>query len=229
MPISRTRKDYVLSGVVVFLITAGSILAVYFTNPLKLRTNATTDFLGITFPNFQGIVMRQPRMTVVVLIAITIFLTAFTFIARPALSFFSRPIAWIAVAISGLGCLGIAFLTDDGRNSAWFRFFVLCLVVTVGATVLAELMIFYRRLIHDWRFRANIFHRLAFAIVCTAIAGAMATSYFHYGVNNGVFLDYGVATNTQPVDIPTDPPTSTETLPTQPLTSNPLESVTSAP
>lgn len=225
---SRTRKDYVISGVVLFLITVASVLAVYFTNPLKLRANATTKILGITFPNFQGIVMRQPRMTVVVVIAIILFITAFVFIARPALPFFSRPIAWISIAVSGVGMLGISFLTDDGTDSAWFRFFLLCIVITVGSTVLAELMIFYRRMIHDWRYRSNLFHRLAFAAVCCLVAGAMSFSYFHYALNDGVFLDYGA--KTVPTQTPTDvPPTPTDTTPTSPIASTPTDSVTSAP
>ncbi len=231
MPISRTRKDYIVSGVVLFLIAAASVLAVYFTNPLKLRTNATTDILGITFPNFQGIIMRQPRMTVVLVIAVLLFFTAFVFIARPALPFFSRPISWISIGISTIGLLGIWFLTDDGRHSAWFRFFVLCLVFTFGATLLAEIMIFYRRLIHDWQYRSNFFHRLAFAVVCTFIAGAMASSYFHFAVKNGIFLDYGASANTvqTPVDIPTTPTTPGDSATTLPATENTAESVTSAP
>lgn len=207
MPISRTRKDYIISGLVLVLITAVSFLGVYFTHPKKERSNATTTILGIDFPNFQGIIMRQPRMTIILFAAFAMLVTGFIFISRSALPFFSRPIAWSAVAISGVALAALGFFTKAGTEGGWFRFALLCFVFLLGATVLTEAMIFYRRLIHDKPFRTSWWHRIIFAIACAVITGAMFASYYHYAVDNGIFLNYGVknpSTNTQIPDVPSN-------------------------
>lgn len=213
MPISRTRKDYILSGVVLAAISAVSILAVYFTNPRSLRTNAETELLGITLPNFQGIIMRQPRMTMVIGVALVFLFSGFLFIARPALSFFSRPLAWALVIISAIGLGASSFFHDSGVHSSWFRFFVFCISWTALLTVMAEGMIFYRRFFHDAKFRTKLFHRIAFALVCGVLAGGMSFAYFHYGIAGGAFLDYGAGTSTPDLNIPINPSPPT-TVPT---------------
>lgn len=208
IPISKTRKDYIQSTIVVIAITAVSALGVYFTHPQKLRTNAGTTLLGIDFPNFQGIVMRQPRMTVVLIFAVSMFFTGFVFIGRPALPFFSRPIAWSAVIVSLVGMVGVAYFNHDGRSGGGFRFLVLCAVIFGGITLLSELMIFYRRLFGDSAFRINIFHKLAFALVCGLITAAMGIAYYSNAVDGGVFLKYGVTASNPNIDIPSIPSTS---------------------
>jgi hypothetical protein len=220
MPISKERSDYVISVIIVLAITAATVLAVFLTHPVMLHP--AHKFLGIKVPYLEGAFMRQPRMSAIISVGARMLCTSFIFIARPALPFFSRPLAWGASIVSVIALLAVGFFNHAGKHGAWFRFFVLCIVVTVGLSVMAELMIFYRRLIHDKKFRTNIFHRIAFTIVCTALASAIAFMYFHKGVHNGVFIDYGVKSNVPSIQTPTTPDLgTTATIPQIPSTSAP--------
>jgi len=227
MPISRERRDYIQSGIVLIGITIVSVLGVYFTHPAKLRSNATTSLLGIDFPNFQGIIMRQPRATIVALLALSIFSTALIFIGRQALPFFSRSLAWGSVVLIGVILAAVGFFNSDGTDGGWFRFLLLSFCFVGGSTALAEAMIFYRRFFHDRPFRTKLAHKLAFAFVCALLAASMSGAYYHFAVKDGLFLDYGVAKVTSNPTIP-DVPTSS--VPTENSTT-PFGSVpeTSAP
>lgn len=194
VPISRTRKDYIQSTIAVFLIILFSVLSVYFTNPDKTRPNATTKMLGIEIPNWQGIVMRQPRMAIALIVGVLVFYTSFLFMKKDALPFFSRMLAWSSVVAISI-ILGLVwFFNGDGVNSSWFRFFLLFALIVLTSTVMAELMIFYRRFFDKKSWRKTLWHRLAFAVVCTVIAFGAIVSYYHWGVENGVILNYGQTT-----------------------------------
>ena len=228
MPISRSRKDYIESGVVLLLISVVSVLGVYFTHPVKLRTNATSTLLGIEFPNFQGVVMRQPRMTIVAFIAIVFFSTGFIFIGRTALPFFSRALAWGAVVVNGIALGAVGFSTGNGTTGGWFKFLLLTLCIIGGSTILAEGMIFYRRFFHDRSFRTLLIHKITFALVCGLLAGAMSGAYYHYAVKDGIFLDYGIA-NINPVPPAAGPPIPSQSVPTPLATIPGLRSVPAQP
>lgn len=226
MPISRTRKDYIQSTIAVILIAAFSALGVYFTHPDKLRRNAEINFLGIDIPNLQGIVMRQPRMTIVISVSLIMFVSAFIFITREALPYFSRSIGWASVLVSGSALLALGYFNSDGTEGGWFRFVLLCLCACLFFTLLAEAMIFYRRFFHDKDFRFALWHRILFALVVAIIVAAAGTSYYHFAVENGAILDYGV---TQPIpEVPqNNTPNPALTVPTNTApSSNPLQSTT---
>ena len=197
LPISKTSKDYYISAAVLVGIVVASVLGVYFTHPAKLKTDATIDIFGISIPNMQGVVMRQPRMSIVIFLSVVILVTGFIFIAREALPFFSRRIAWGSVITMAVALIALGFLNADGRSGSWFRFVVLLLVFLLGASVLTEIMVFYRRFIYDREFKSSMWHRIVFAIVCGALVGAMSGSYFHFGVQDGAILDYGSQTSIQ--------------------------------
>lgn len=172
LPISRTNKDYILSGIVVVLLAGAATLSIYLTRP-------------------NALVMRQPRMTVIIGLAATMLVTAFIFIGRPALPFFSRPLAWGSVAVSGISAGALAYFTTAGTSSSWFRFAILCLVLTGGATVLSEIMIFYRRVISDRAWKNAIWHKVLFALVIAGMTFAMVFFYYDKAVSGGAVLDYG--------------------------------------
>ncbi|MFN8015081.1 MAG: hypothetical protein U0R17_00540 [Acidimicrobiia bacterium] len=217
LPISRTKKDYVQSTFVVLGIALISALSVYFTHPTKLERNATHKFIGIVIPNFKGIILRQPRMTIVYLIAIAMFILGFTFISREALSFFSRKVAWIFSVLFGLVALSIAFLNKAGTSSAWFRFFIMIFVLVISATVIAELMIFYRKFIVKKTFRTQIWHKIIFGLVCALLSSSIAFFYYHNAMKDGAVIDYGASSTIPNAKIPTIP---TSTVPLNNITSS---------
>jgi hypothetical protein len=186
MPISRTRTDYILSGVVCVLLAACGALAVYVTRP-------------------GAIVMRQPRMTVVIALAVIMGVSAFIFIGRSALPFFSRPLAWGAVIVSAAMLGLLALFNDAGTAGGWFRFFVFCTAFSLGATVLAEAMIFYRRFFDDAPWRFALWHKILFSIVVAGLTFAMGYAYYQYGVSGGAVIDYGVTTPITPPATELDP------------------------
>ena len=191
LPISRSKKDYVQSVFVVIAIALASSVSIYFTHPTKLERNATHKFIGLTIPNLKGIVMRQPRMTIVYLIAIAMFVLGFSFISREALSFFSRRIAWIFSALTGVCAFGVAFMTKTGTSSAWFRFFIMLFILIASATVVTEIMIFYRKFMSKNRFRTQYWHRIIFGLLTALICSSIAFFYFHNAMKDGAVIDYG--------------------------------------
>lgn|GEM_PF-2927369 len=217
LPISKTPKDYYISAAVLVAIAAASALGVYFTHPAKLKRDSTIDIFGLSIPNLQGVVMRQPRMSIVIFLSTVMLVTAFIFIAREALPFFSRRIAWGSVVVTAVILAAVGFFNDDGKSGSWFRFVVLCLVFLLGSTVLTEIMVFYRRFVHDKEFKNAMWHRILFALVCAILVGAMSGSYYHFVVEDGAIIDYGVQ-NTIP-QVPNDlqeqiPTGSVDTAPT---------------
>jgi len=178
MPISKTRKDYGYSAIALVLIAIASALGVYLTRP-------------------NAIIMRQPRMTIVVAVGVIVLVTAFIFIARSAQPFYSRVLSYSIVCVSFIFLFAMGFFTDDGRTGGWFRFAVLCFFITAGLTLLTELMVQYRRLVAKKPFKNHIVHRVIFALVCGLIAATSTFFYYEKGVGGGAILDYGVRIPTE--------------------------------
>ncbi len=220
LPISKTKKDYYISAAVLVAIAASSVFAIYLTHPTKLKSNSSIDIFGLSIPNLQGAIMRQPRMSIVILLSIIILVTAFIFISREALPFFSRRIAWGSAVVAGVALLGVAFFTSDGRSGPWFRFVLLCLVSLAGSTLLAEIMIFYRKFIKDKDFKNVMWHRIVFAIVCACLVGLMSGSYYHFAMKDGAIIDYGSTNSINDISeqfqqkTPENPGEPIETVPT---------------
>lgn len=206
MPISKERKDYVLAGLAVVIISAAAVLCVNLIRP-------------------RAPIMRQPRVTVCAALALIAFVTAVIFIGRAALPFFSRMIAWGFVAVAGVSLVLVLFFNHLGHHSFWFRFFMLCFCFLLGSTLLAELMIFYRRFFHNRPFRTAIWHKILFALVIATITFGMGAAYYHKAVSGGLIINYPKSVLPQTPSSNTPSSDSPVTVPTSPLTAP----ITSAP
>lgn len=222
LPISKTRKDIAISVLVSILIIAAAALTVYYTRPATAGHNP-------------GLIMRQPRMTFVLLYAAMVGVTCFVFLKKEATGYISRPLAWGACVVMGIGLVAVYFLTDDKTKGWSYKALLFALTFTLSATVLCEIIIFYRKKMSE-KSRQNIFHRIAFALVCAAFIAATGYFYTEKAVGGGAILDYGVKATPAPTvpnvstSVPSDPslsiPGLTETtLPvtTAPVSSNPAE------
>lgn len=172
LPISKTTKDYIISGLVLLGLISSAVLLVYLTR------------------SPEALIMRQPRMTVVVSLSLIMFATAFIFIVRQPLSFFSRPIAWGSVVVSAIAMAAVWIFVSDGKDSFWFRFAVLSLVITGASTLLTEIMVFYRSFFANKPWRKNIYHRILFSLVIAALTFGISFAYYEFGVSGGAILEY---------------------------------------
>lgn len=222
LPISKTRKDIVISVIVAALIVAAAALTVYYSRPATAGHNP-------------GLIMRQPRMTFVFVYAAMVGVTCFVFLKREATGYISRPLAWGASIVMGIGLAAVYFLTDDKTKGWSFKVLAFAFTFTLSATILCEIIIFYRKKMSE-KSRQNIFHRIAFGLVCFAFIAATGYFYCEKGISGGAILDYGVKATpspqipSTPTSVPTDPsltiPGLTDTtapVTTAPVSSNPAE------
>lgn len=217
LPISKTRGDIVQAVIVSLLITAAAALAIYYSRPATPGNNP-------------GLIMRQPRMTFVLIYAVMVGVTCFTFIKREATGYISRPLAWGASVVMAVGLVAVYFLTDEKTKSWSFKALAFALTFTLSATVLCEIIIFYRKRM-SFSSRQNIFHQLAFALVCTAFIAATGYFYCEKAIDGGAIIKYEVQKTPA---LPTVPPPSVPSDPSQTLpgftgTSIPIPSLPSIP
>lgn len=190
LPISKTKSDYILSVVALIAIAGATAAAVFLTKP-------------------NAIIMRQPRMTIVLAVGFTILVTAFIFIGKNALPFYSRVLAYSSVGVSIIFLFALGFFNHDGRSGAWFRFGVLILFITAGLTLLSEIMIGYRRFVADKNFKNAIWHKIIFAVVCGTVAAGATYIYYEKALDTGAVISYEVPKINTPIS---DPQTSTPEL-----------------
>lgn len=189
LPISKTRKDIIIAVVISLLIIGGSSLAVYYARP-------------------GGLIMRQPRMTFVLLYAVVVGAICFGFLKKEATGYISRPLAWGFCVVDAIGMGAFYFFTDQKTKNWGFKATLFVLVFSLSATLLCEIIIFYRKKMSQ-KSRNNIFHQLIFAIVCAAYMLGVGYLYCEKAVHGGAILTYQKAvTPTLPnpsVSIPSTP------------------------
>ena len=213
LPISKTRKDIIVSVIVAALIIGAGALVVYYSRP-------------------GGLIMRQPRMTFNVTYALIIGASAFTFLKRHAQGYISRVLAWGFCIAFAIGLAAFYFISDEKSKSWGFKGLLFALTFTLSATILTEAMVFYRKKMSQ-KSRSNILHQLLFAIVCASFIGAVGYFYTEKAVKGGAVLNYvSTKTPTNTVPLPTnsgpgsiDPsqlPTEDPTLNSLPFDTTPI-------
>ena len=192
LPISKTKKDIIVSAIISILITVASALIVYYSRPGDATHNP-------------GLILRQPRMTFIAAYALSVGAIGFTFLKRPPLGYISRVLAYGFSLVFGIATIATYIFTDEKSKSWGFKISLFALVFTLSAALLTEAMVFYRSK-RSQKSRNNIIHQLIFGFVCLMFIGTVSYVYVDKAIGGGAILEYNdiqqpVGNNTNPADL----------------------------